>query len=532
MLALGIRYLNGFAAACETHARQPGSERPEWPPHPARVFMAMAAAHFVTGSDPGEREALLWLESLPPPGLRVPGKIPRAVVTHYVPVNDKPVWKKDPAKPQQKPPPSLQSGPGIMRVRQERTFARAWLDDEPVYLVWPDAIAEPPVAAALQSLCAKVTRIGHSTSLVQMWVARPDEVSELTWVPDDERAELQLRVPGPGTLEDLERRYNAEAVEAWTSLVLASEDDRDRRAQRAARKRLKEEFGGAPLQQLRPQVPLYQGYARPGQGEHRASAPGTVFSPHLVVFGLERRSGPFAALGLPAALAVVQRWREALVSQVDDLPERVREVVSGHDRAGGPLQGPHLALVPLAFVGHPHADGHLLGLAAALPAGLDAEERRQVLRVLGRVHELRLGDLGVWGLVRELGDRPPWNLRAEAWTAHPSGATHWSTVTPVAFDRHPKEKDRAAYQREAAEMIAGACTAVGLPRPREVVVTQVSAHLGVPPAHVFPRLRRKDGGDRRHAHAILVFDEPVIGPVLIGAGRYRGYGVCRPMDAG
>jgi CRISPR-associated protein Csb2 len=104
-------------------------------------------------------------------------------------------------------------------------------------------------------------------------------------------------------------------------------------------------------------------------------------------------------------------------------------------------------------------------------------------------------------------------------------------VTPVAFDRHPKEKDRVAYQREAAEMISGACAAIGLPRPREVVVTPVSAHLGVPPAHAFPRLRRKDGTDRRHAHAILVFDEPVVGPVLIGAGRYRGYGVCRPMDA-
>jgi CRISPR-associated protein Csb2 len=521
VLALGIRYLNGFVAASEPDDR----ERPEWPPHPARVFMALAAAHFTTGADPGEREALLWLESLPPPALRVTDAFPRAVVTHYVPVNDKP---GEEAKP---PTAIIQSAPQLSRDRQPRTFARAWLEEETVYLVWPNAVAEPPVAAALESLCAKVTRIGHSSSLVQVWVAGPGEVSELTWVPDDERAELQLRVPGLGTLEDLERRYNAEAVEAYTSLVVAAEDDRDKKAQRTARNRLKEEFGGSPPEQLRPQISLYQGYARPRREEGRASTPGTVFSPHLVVFGLERRSGPFAALGLPAVLAVVQRWREALVSQSNDAPEWVREVVSGHDRTGGPLQGPHLALIPLPFVAHPHADGHLLGLAAALPTGLDAGERREVLRVLGRVEELRLGDLGVWGLVRDLGDRPSWNLRPEAWTAHPSGATHWSTVTPVAFDRHPKDKDRAAYRREAAEMIAVACMVVGLPRPREVVVTQVSAHLGVPPAHVFSRVKRKDGGDRRHAHAILVFHEPVRGPVLIGAGRYRGYGLCRPMEA-
>jgi len=111
---------------------------------------------------------------------------------------------------------------------------------------------------------------------------------------------------------------------------------------------------------------------------------------------------------------------------------------------------------------------------------------------------------------------------------------HWSTVTPVVFDRHPKAKDRTEYQREVAGMIAAACESIGLPRPREVIVTSVSAHLGVPPAHAFARLRRKDDSERRHAHAILVFDRSVCGPILLGPGRYRGYGLCRPMggDAG
>jgi len=525
MLALGIRYLNGFVAACEPHERLAGWERAEWPPHPARVFMAMAAAHFTTGADPAEREALLWLESLPPPGLQVPSAIARAVVTHYVPVNDK---SGEVTKP---PTAIIQSAPQLTRERQPRTFARAWLERDTAYLVWPSVTAEPPVAAALESLCAKVTRIGHSTSLVQMWVARPDEVSKPTWVPDDERAELQLRVCAPGTLDDLERAYNAKAVEAYASLVLAAEDDRDRNAQRAAKKKLREQFGGAPPDQLRPQVSLYRGYARSGHVEDPTSAPGTVFSPNIVVFGLERRSGPFATLGLRAAARVIQAWREALLSHLNDLPERLRGIVSGHDQAGGPLQGPHLALMPLPFVSHPYGDGHLLGLAAVLPKGLQMEERRSVLRVLGRVAEIRLGHLGVWELTRDLGERPPWNLRPETWTAYPRGATHWASVTPVAFDRHPKGKDRFSYQREAAEIISGACAAIGLPRPREVVLTPVSAHLGAPPAYLFPRLPRKDGSERQHGHVILVFDEAVCGPVLLGAGRYRGYGLFRPMGA-
>ncbi|HXH08051.1 MAG TPA: type I-U CRISPR-associated protein Csb2 [Vicinamibacterales bacterium] len=525
MFALGIRYLNGFAAACEPEAREPGRERAEWPPHPARVFMALVAAHFETGADPAEREALLWLEGLPPPSLKASAALQRAAVTHYVPVNDKAGDASDP------PTAIIQSAPQLARDRQPRSFARAWLDDDVVYLVWTDAVAPEPVAQALEALSAKVTRIGHSISLVQMWLAGSEEVGEVNWIPDDERAELQLRVVGPGTLVELERCYNGAAVDVWTSLVLSAEDDSDKRVQRAARKRLKEEFGDNPPPRLRPQIALYQGYARPVARDGPVQVRGSVFSPHLVVFALERRSGPYVRLGLRSVAQMAERWREALVSQANDMPDRVREVVSGHAAGGGPLEGPHLAFVPMAFVGDLHADGHLLGVAVALPEDLAPEDRRQVLRVIGRVHELKLGPLGVWELVRDLGERPAWNLRAEAWTAHPDGATHWATVTPVAFDRHPKEKDRVAYQREAAGMIAGACEAVGLPRPREVIVTPVSAHLGVPPAFEFPRLKRKDGTDRRHAHAILIFDRPVVGPVLIGAGRYRGYGVCRPLES-
>ncbi|HXH05583.1 MAG TPA: type I-U CRISPR-associated protein Csb2 [Vicinamibacterales bacterium] len=520
MLALGARYLNGFVAASAPDDR----ERPEWPPHPARVFMALAAAHFETGADPAERRALLWLESLPPPALRAPDALPRAVVTHYVPVNDK---SGDRTRP---PTASIQSIPQLARDRQPRTFARAWLEDDTLYLVWREGSADPEIAGALEGLCRKVTRVGHSMSLVQAWLAGPEEVGDVNWVPDDDRAEVYLRVPGPGTLEDLERRFNAGAVERCAALVRAAEDDRDGRAQREARRRLAEEFGNEPPLRLRPSVPREQGYARPARAAP-AAPPGGVFSPHLVVFALEGRGGPFAALALRAVLHVVQRWREALVSQANDLPDAAREIISGHGRDGAPLESPHLAFVPMAFVGHPHADGHLVGLAAALPAALPAETRRHVLRALGRVQELRLGALGVWGLVRDTSARPPWTLRPETWTARPAGATHWATVTPIAFDRHPKAKGPAAYQREVAGVVSDACVAVGLPRPRQVVVTPVSAHLGVPPAFEFPRLRRKDGSERRHAHAIVVFDQPVVGPVLLGAGRYRGYGVCRAMDA-
>ncbi len=517
MFSLGIRYLNGFSVAAEPDSY----ERAEWPPHPGRVFMALAAAHFVTGGDPAERAALEWLEALEDaPAIRAGEHHERAVVIQYVPVDD----KAGPAKA------LLQSLP-LTRDRQPRTFAHAALDDDLVYLSWPGA--EPParVLGALETLCSKVTRIGHSSSLVQMWIADEDEAGEPNWVPDDSRSALHLRTAGPGTLADLERLYDETAVETYASLKAAAEDDTDKKAQRAAKKQLKHEFGNRPPQQLRPRLSIYQGYARPATRGEDGAASGTVFNPHPLVLMLERDEPVRRELDLPCTLAVVQRLRDAVLSHSNGLPDRIRSLLSGHEPDGTPLDAPHLAFLPLAFVGHPHADGRLLGVGLVFPADTAREERRLALQAVARVRHLALGRLGRWRIAGERRSSPPWNLRPEAWTAFPRGATHWSTVTPVVFDRHPKNKERAAYEREVAAMIAGGCMRIGLPRPREVIVTQISAHPGVPPAFEFPRLRRKDGSERRHTHAILVFDRPVCGPVLIGAGRYRGYGVGRAIQA-
>ncbi len=520
MLAFGIRYLNGFAAAAEPD----DLERAEWPPHPGRVFMALAAAHFQTGADPGERAALLWLEGserggeISAPAMVVPDGRERAVVTHYVPVND----KAGPSK-------ALMQSMPLTRERQDRVFARTWLEAETTYLAWPDLDPPADCRDALDALCKKVTRIGHSTSLVQMWVADEAEVGEPNWLPDDNRGVIRLRIVGPGTLEYLEKEYSAMEIEDYATLAVEAEAGADAKTMKAAKKRLKEDYGNQPPPQRRPTLSLYQGYARAAETPDQAQVPGTLFSPHFIPLRLEAENSRHRALDLATTLAVAARWREAILSHCNGESETVRSLLSGHDDDGAPLKDPHLAFVPLPFIGHEHADGHLLGMGLVLPGGIDRDTRRDALRVIGQVRRLKLGRLGVWKVLPVTESRPPWNLRPEAWTTHPEGATQWATVTPVALDRHPKAKDRGTYQKELAAMIADGCERIGLPRPREVIVTPVSAHLGTPPAHAFPKLQRKDGSERRHTHAILVFDEPVCGPVLIGAGRFRGYGVCRPL---
>ena len=62
-LTIGWEYLTGYCVATDPASRQ----RAEWPPHPGRVFMALAAAWFETGEDADEGNALRWLENLGDP---------------------------------------------------------------------------------------------------------------------------------------------------------------------------------------------------------------------------------------------------------------------------------------------------------------------------------------------------------------------------------------------------------------------------------------------------------------------------------
>jgi CRISPR-associated protein Csb2 len=513
MLTLGIRYLTGCVAASDVTDRR----HIEWPPHPARVFMALAAAYFETGGDAAECAALEWLEAQPAPQISAPGHVERPVVTQYVPVNDR-------AGPSKAP---LQSASGLTRARQPRTFARAWLHDDTAYLVWPEAQPGSHLAA-LERLCCRVTRIGHSASLVQTWATQSAPEKLANWFPDETRATEHFRVTGPGSLRYLERQFNQQEVSEFFSLVAAADDSSDRKRQKAAKTALRERFQNQTPARLRPEVSLAHGYA-PRRAEQQPRVPGTVFDPGLLVFALRRVDGPYRHLDLAATLQLTGRFRESLLQHLGaDVPE----ILSGH-HGQAPSERPHLAVVPLAFVGREHAHGGVLGVAIAVPRDLESADRQRLLRAVAGVRKngLKLGALGRWALERPEEGTSPTALRDRVWTAVPEGARQWATVTPYAYDRHARARDRATYQREMADAIRDSWRRVRQSSEVsvEVVITPVSGHLGAPASHNFPRLARKDGSECRHTHAILIFDRPVIGPVLLGAGRYRGYGLCRPL---
>ncbi len=525
MLTFGIRYLCETVVAGELADRT----RVEWPPHPARIFMALAAAHFQTGDDPAERAALHWLETVEStPFITASVVHQRDAVTTFVPVNDDNEGYK--RKPDGKVSirPEFATGIGVRRNRQDRTFAKAWLEDDTVFLHWPTLDASQYLPA-LRELCSKVSRIGHSSSLVQMW-ATDEPAPPPTWEPHP-RGQLHLRVLGAGSLEGLEERFNRDAVAEYHALEERASDVSLRRRDRdASKQQLRDQFPhGVPVRQ-RPEMGLSEPYRRVGEAEE-LGAPGTVFDPRLIMVSLKRIEAPFRQLGLAATLDLTQRCRDALLKHLDGA---AAEVLTGHDPAtGARSEKPHLAILPLSFVGREHATGAILGLAFALPEITSPGDRSLFNRALASLcsNDLLLGQKGRWRL--EAPDERA-AFRSSQWMGVKRGVDLWATVTPFVYDRHSKAKDKAAYQEELAAGIREAWQNVKHPdNPavlEEVIITPVSAHLGALPAHAFPRLRRKDGSERRHCHAILRFDQPITGPLLLGAGRYRGYGLCRPME--
>jgi CRISPR-associated protein Csb2 len=534
MIAIGIRYLNGWSMA----AAADGSDKAmaEWPPHPDRLFMAMAAAYFETDRDPAEHAALLWLERQPAPELQASLDIShRTIVTHYVPVNDLSAPRSSEHADAKQVAVGLQLLPE-RRLRQARQFPVVVPQNDTVHFIWPDAELDENARTALASLCAKLTCLGHSASLVQGWIA--SEPPSPTLRPAN-GAGLRLRVASAGRLEQLEQAYNESERLAWLAFETAIAQ-----AKPAAKKKLREErnarFGANAPQVRRPNPALAVTYVpiKPT----RPNVAHTIFSDRLLMFrqvphkpadaGSKNRTGaPDKRLWLDNTPMLMAAWRNTVMahSQVQPPPEWL----CGHRADGMPTTQPHLAVLPIANVANPHAQGHVMGVALAIPRDVPDNEIGRCLHSLfdldddGNPKPLRIyhgSDFDI-DVIFDLGESEREAFKARHWCGNVDGAAAWTSVTPVALDRHGK---RGRFDEETREQIAGACVRIGLPRPTKIAMSSTSFLAGVPHARSVPTLRRKDGSARQQVHVYLEFPEPVHGPVLIGAGRFRGYGLCMP----
>ena len=471
MLALEVEYVTGRSVASMPNDRN----RAEWPPHPGRLFMALAAAHLERDpGDPAERAALLWLETLKPPEIGADDADERATLEVFVPVNDN--FGPDRVPKGEFSASLLADKVRVLperRTKQPRAFASITPRSTSVFFAWPEADAGRLAEhrEALRRLAANVTCLGHSSSMVL--VGLRDDPPPSRYIPGDEGT-IILRVPTPGRLDDLIACYQSGR---------------------------------------RPSMGFFCSYreARPPEDE-RSSRFGS-----LLTF---RLAGP--RLLLTAAQRLTSVIRRAVLER--SLTQPAPEILSGHTPEGAPSRRDHVAYLPLASVDSRSSDGLIRGFGVAIPDGVSGDERGAVIRALGLLETIYFDRDTEWAVERV---NPDAGIRSLTAWDYERPSRSWATVTPMVFDRFPRGRDG----RDAVAIIAGACRRIGLAEPIAVDVSRASRVLGVPRSPEFKVVPKPGVPARPYAHASLLFDRPTKGPVLLGAGRYQGLGLFRATDA-
>jgi CRISPR-associated protein Csb2 len=478
VLVLELELLSGVYRA----ALPDGSEA-EWPPHPERLFSALAQAWGDGGCDPVEQRALAWLEQQEPPAIE-------ADPLDQVSFRDSPIFYV---------PPNDRAGVWIDRFperrRQGRSFQVAVPTQAIVRFFWPRS-PRSNERSALDRIARRLASVGHSASLAQARFRDdlPPEQDRL-WRPDP-NGPITLRVPHPDRLARLQ---------GWL--------DNNERSRSGATQRYRSPSA------TKAEQPVKSSFGGPADW-----------------FVFEDDDGPFRPDILGFA-HVAQRVRHALMQLG---PQPASEVISGHVPSGGATTAPHLAVVPLQYVGGDFSDGHLLGFALVLPRGLAAGERAEALRAIAAFARIdldeprsivQLTEANAWRVVRNANPART-SLRPERWCRH---SRVWASTTPMLLDRFPSRDDPA----EEAAIIAAACRNIGLPEPMEIEIHKHAAVRGAEtcfpsrghrsrPNWSFPRDAKFARRVRRHV--VLRFAEAVTGPVVLGAGRFSGFGLCLPLD--
>ena len=205
------------------------------------------------------------------------------------------------------------------------------------------------------------------------------------------------------------------------------------------------------------------------------------------------------------AVVLGEALRAATMSQA---PAKMTAVLHGHARA------PHAAWLTLPNVGHGHADGRVLGLGMLLPRGVSEAERTEAVAAFSRVGHIQ-AQRRLTVRRPESHEYLPAGIMLKTWAR---ASDTWTTVTPIVLERHPRRGQSVEIE------LADSCERWGYARPVAVEVAQHSTLRGVPQAKAF-RPRRPG----RWSHAVLRWDRPVRGPILLGRDQHFGLGLCRPI---
>lgn len=241
-----------------------------------------------------------------------------------------------------------------------------------------------------------------------------------------------------------------------------------------------------------------------------------IISPWGQLIPLRRETGP--TLTLAHTIPLAEAIRRAITRH---LPDGAAPALTGHTDDKGILRGEHLAIVPMPFVGHEHADGRLLGAGLMLPRTLSDADYGALIQALGAwLQDGGHVDMGAleWKMAVAADDHRG-SLKEDRFAGQ---SVTWSSVTPVAFDRHPRRT------LTAQDVVAAMCADVGLPEPESVETSPASSIQGAEASRRHYLGGRSYLRDKPITHVRITWKRPIPGPVLLGRGRYFGLGLMLP----
>jgi CRISPR-associated protein Csb2 len=492
---------------------------PEWPPSPFRLFCALVAGA-ARGRllDSAVGDALAWLQTLGPPLIIAPNAKSGRAITRFVPNND---GDEEPERQ--------------LRLTGKTVIPTLFLPDgneNPViHYVWDIHGAADAPTERIQDAARSLTAFGWGTDMAfaDARIFTGTEVRNLRgirWHPKPGLVSKSgmLRVPVGGnredsTLDDLRRCH--------TSSVTRVEH-------------------GLPLHTvIKPRV--FERVFYTTQPDN-CGRPVAAFEIHRTIEDQELNPGksrfrPFHHVRRVACVAGMVRHAAAEVAEksLGMLKDEVKTFVCGHgdDKGGQATTDYRLQFLPLPSLQPVVGVGGIRRVLIVGPPGFDIAPLRRVLNGAELIDEKTKQPVA---MLSQIAATDP---QLKSYVAL---ATTWSTVTPVILPGHD---DRKGLWRKYRELVnAGGASAEEQKSLLEKLDARVLALLWkafaqagwTPDALAGAELEYRTTGWLRgldlarnyqlppldhlpRYHVRVRFRMPVRGPVAVGAGRYRGFGL-------
>ena len=476
-------------------------------PSPARLFQALVAGRGLSGPlEDSEIGALRFLEQLPAPTVAAPTSKAGQAIATYVPNNDLDSKRGDHRR--------------IGEIRaQKRIAPRLFNPDVPFLFSWelPDD-AEDAKVEQLIGLADGIFQLGRTVDTAWGWaeVVSEDELQDRLRnyygpVRHPGRGAGSVECPTAGSLDSLSQRYG----------------DMSRRFG------LTEDGKGQTFR--RPSKPKWQ------RVSYDTST--TILHFDLVDMATDRH---FAwPQNRPAQL--VEQIRDAAVAKLKQgLPNREADISSTliGRRPDGSNNAPTSArvrIVPLPSIGFEHADRRIRRVVVEIPGSCVLRADDIAWAFSGAAFSANTSRLT---LVRSAQNPQAKHYGIES---SDSGSTAWQTTTPLVLNAATRRRIEPASSEQTGEGAKGTIERDAELSKAHSALRNSLRQAGIT-APVASAVLQKEPFDSRgqrveefaeqtrfsnHSlwHASIEFDRSVVGPVLVGDGRFLGLGLMNTRPA-